>query len=384
MMKYPSIFVVDSNKNSSDILKIYFQEFGFEGEIKTFENYTDALNEIKTSQDLPIVFADISNLTAKQEEILNSIKLYTNKIVFTSIDYSTNLIIKAMRMGAKEFLTKPIIKDDLERTLKMLLNLDSKLEESGNKIITVFSNKGGIGKTTIAVNLALELAKSTRDKVALLDLNLQLGDVSTFLNLTPSFDLNYVIKNLTDIKQENLLTLFENYKDTGLYVLSDPNFIEQAETIKPEEISGLLKTLKQIFPYIIIDMSANLDSNSLKILDISDWIMFTTIVNIPAIRNCQRCLNLFESRNYPDEKIKIILNRFMENEEITVKDIESAISKQIYWKIPNNYFSIMEAINKGMSVSEINSRSNIANSFKDLSTKISDDIALETISKYKI
>ena len=106
MMKYPSIFVVDSNKNSSDILKIYFQEFGFEGKIKTFENYTDALNEIKTSQDLPIVFADISNLTAKQEELLNSIKLYTNKIVFTSIDYSTNLIIKAMRMGAKEFLTK--------------------------------------------------------------------------------------------------------------------------------------------------------------------------------------------------------------------------------------------------------------------------------------
>ena len=139
MMKYPSIFVVDSNKNSSDILKIYFQEFGFEGEIKTFENYNDALNEIKTSQDLPIVFADISNLTAKQEELLNSIKLYTNKIVFTSIDYSTNLIIKAMRMGAKEFLTKPIIKDDLERTLKMLLNLDSKLEESGNKIITVFA-----------------------------------------------------------------------------------------------------------------------------------------------------------------------------------------------------------------------------------------------------
>jgi Flp pilus assembly CpaE family ATPase len=73
----------------------------------------------------------------------------------------------------------------------------------------------------------------------------------------------------------------------------------------------------------------------------------------------------------------------MENEEITVKDIESAISKQIYWKIPNNYFSIMEAITKGMSVSEINSRSSIANSFKDLAVKFSDDVAKLSVFKYR-
>jgi pilus assembly protein CpaE len=130
-------------------------------------------------------------------------------------------------------------------------------------------------------------------------------------------------------------------------------------------------------------MSSNIDQNSLKILDDSDMIIFTTIVNIPAIRNCQRCLNLFKSRRYSDDKVKIVINRYMENDEIKIEDIESTIGEKIYWKIPNNYFSIMEAINRGIPVSEVNSHSNIANSFRDLANKISDDIVQQTLVKYR-
>ena len=130
-------------------------------------------------------------------------------------------------------------------------------------------------------------------------------------------------------------------------------------------------------------MSSNIDPNTLKILDCSDWILFSTIVNIPAIRNCQRCLNLFKSRHYPDKKVKIILNRYMENDEIKPEDIETTLSEKIYWKIPNNYFSIMEAINKGIPVSKVNSDSNIADNFRELANKISDEIIEKTILKYR-
>ena len=86
-------------------------------------------------------------------------------------------------------------------------------------------------------------------------------------------------------------------------------------------------------------------------------------------------------RRYDDSKIKVVINRYMENDEIKIEDIENTIGEKIYWKFPNNYFSIMEAINKGISVSEVNSSSNISNSFRDLASKISDEIVEQTLIK---
>ena len=382
MEKSSAIYILDNNDNSREILKSYLEELDCRFEIKTFKDYDKGVEEIKNLEFAPIVFVDISENIKQTNDVLDKIKLFTQKIIITSTDYSTNTIVKAMRMGAKEFLPKPIIKDDLKRAINMFDQENSLEDDSTSKIITIYSNKGGIGKTTIATNLAVEFAKITGDKVALIDLNLQLGDIATFLNITPSFDVAYVIKNLIEKKEDTLIKSFEKFKDTSLYVLSDPNYIEQSESITPQQIEELFKALKKVFPYIIIDMSSNIDPNSLKILDKSDIILFTTIVNIPAIRNAQRCLNLFDSRRYQKGKVKIIINRFMENDEIKTEDIETALGEKIYWKIPNNYFSIMESINKGIPVGEVNSTSNIANSFRDLASKISDDIVEQTVIKY--
>lgn len=384
MEKSSAIYVFDSNDNSREILKSYLEELGLDLDIKLFKDYKSGVEEIKNLDFAPIIFIDISENTKIVSEALDNIKLCTSKIVITSVDYSTDTIVKAMRTGAKEFLPKPIIKEDLRRVVEMFSHQGCLENDSTSKIITVYSNKGGIGKTTIATNLAVELAKTTGDKVALIDLNLQIGDVSTFLNLNPSFDVAYVIKNLIDKKEGTLIKAFEKFKNTNLYVLSDPNYIEQSESITPQQIEDLFKALKKVFPYVVVDMSSNIDQNSLKILDKSDMVLFTTIVNIPAIRNAQRCLNLFRSRRYPESKVKIVINRFMENDEINSDDIETALGEKIYWKIPNNYFSIMESINKGTPVSEVNSSSNIANSFRDFASKISDDIVLQTVTKYRL
>lgn len=378
-----SVFILDRNENSREILKLYIEELNFKAEIKSYDDYKKALEEIKSTENKSIVFADISKNDNENDSIVEAIKLFTSQIIITSQDYSTNTIVKAMRLGAKEFLPKPIIKEDLKRVLDLVQNSNLEAGEISSKIITIYSNKGGIGKTTVATNLAVELAKTTRDKVALVDLNLQLGDVSTFLNINPTFDVGYVINNLISKKEESLMKAFENYEGTSLYVLSDPAYIEQAEGITPYQLEELLKALKKLFSYIVIDMSSNIDENSLKILDKSDMILFATIVNIPAIRNAQRCLNLFKSRRYPSDKVKVLINRYMENDEITIEDIEITLAEKIYWKVPNNYFSIMEAINKGVSAGEINANSNIANSFRELATKISDEIVEKTISQYR-
>ena len=382
-MQNSTVFVLDRNEKSREIIKSFIENFDFVSEVKLYGDYNKGYEDIKLAEN-PVVILDISEDFAGLDEIAGKLKLVTSKIIITSVNYSTNTIIKALRLGAKEFLPKPVLREDLVRVLSMLASISPENEVSQSKIITVYSNKGGIGKTTIAVNLAAELAKVTKDKVALVDLNLQLGDISTFLNLNPPFDVNYVIRRLIDKEENILIKGFEKYKDLSLYVLSDPSYIEQSESITTQQITTLFSALKKVFPYIVVDMSSNIDPISLKILDSSDWIMFTTIVNIPAIRNAQRCLNLFRSRKYPSNKVKIVINRYMENDEIKIEDIENTLGESVYWKIPNNYFTIMEAINKGVSISEVNAESNIGNSFRDFAAKVSDDIIEQSVVQYRV
>lgn len=382
-MQNSTVFVLDRNENSREIIKSFIENLDFVSEVKLYGDYNKGYEDIKLAEN-PLVILDISEDFAGLDEIAGKLKLVTSKIIITSVNYSTNTIIKALRLGAKEFLPKPVLREDLVRVLSMLASISPENEVSQSKIITVYSNKGGIGKTTIAVNLAAELAKVTKDKVALVDLNLQLGDISTFLNLNPPFDVNYVIRWLIDKEENILIKGFEKYKDLSLYVLSDPSYIEQSESITTQQITTLFSALKKVFPYIVVDMSSNIDPISLKILDSSDWIMFTTIVNIPAIRNAQRCLNLFRSRKYPSNKVKIVINRYMENDEIKIEDIENTLGESVYWKIPNNYFTIMEAINKGVSISEVNAESNIGNSFRDFAAKVSDDIIEQSVVQYRV
>ena len=113
---------------------------------------------------------------------------------------------------------------------------------------------------------------------------------------------------------------------------------------------------------------------NMTILENSDIILLVTIVNLPLIRNCQRCLDLFENLEFPANKTKIIINRYLENDEITVEDVEKALNKNVYWKVPNNYFTIMSSINKGIPVSEVNENSNITESFSQLASKLTDDL----------
>lgn len=382
MQNISTVFVLDKNEQSREIIKSFVDGLDFVNEVKLYSDYNQGYEEIKQASN-PVVIMDISEEPSELREIADKIKLVTSKIIITSINYSTNTIIKALRLGAKEFLPKPVLKEDLIRVLTMLASISPEDEGTPSKIITVYSNKGGIGKTTIAINLAAELAKVTKDKVALVDLNLQLGDISTFLNLNPPFDVNYVIQRLIDKEDSIFIKGFEKYKDTSLYILSDPSYIEQSGSITTQQISALFKKLKKVFPYIVVDMSSSIDPLSLKILDESDWILFSTIVNIPAIRNAQRCLNLFRSRNYPAKKVKIVVNRYMENDEIKIEDIENTLGESVYWKIPNNYFTIMEAINKGVSISEINSESNIGSNFRDFASKVSDDIIEQAVVQYR-
>ena len=113
---------------------------------------------------------------------------------------------------------------------------------------------------------------------------------------------------------------------------------------------------------------------TMKALSLSEMVLLLTTMDIPALRNCQRCLELFDSEDFEDDKVKILVNRFMETDDIKIEDVEKLLRKKVFWKIPNNYFTMMSANNLGVPAAEVNKESNVARSFKDLSILISDSI----------
>lgn len=372
-----STVIISDEFSTKEVLKLFVSEFDNLETIDDFNNYSDIFNILASSKGKSLLIVDLSTNKIKNLDfILQVTKECKNcKVLALSDNPSVELIIEVMRAGAKEFVPVPIIKNEFFEAIKKLVTeMNEPVKKNKCKIISVFSNKGGIGKTSLATNLALELAKITKENIALIDLNFQMGDITTFLDLKSSFNISYMLENLDKINETFLLSTLERYKSTSLYVLADPPYFKQADNIQPRQITRLFDTLKETFSYIIVDAEASFDGKNIAALDNSDLIMLVTVANLPALRNTQRCLELFEKLGYDKEKIKIVVNRYMENDEIKEVDIEKVLSKDIYWKIPNNYFAIMSAINKGIPVSDVNDTTNVSQSYKKLAQQISDNL----------
>lgn len=376
--------IIDPENNSREIILNYLAKIEDINVTQEFNDVLTAMNFITESRP-NLIIVDISQKTQMALDIIVKISntLKNSKIIVLSYDMSPETVIKALRAGAREFLVKPLIESEFIQATEKLkdLILGNINDTTKCKVITTFSNKGGIGKTAIATNLAVELANMTKERVALIDLNMQMGDVTTFLDLNPSFDTSYVINNLERIDEGFLLSTLEKYGNSSLYVLADPPDLEQAEVITSDNITTLINVLRNVFSYIIIDTTASFDGKTITALDNSDLVLLISIINLPSVRNCQRCFDLFKRLGYTKDKIKIIINRYMENDEIKVEDVEEVLGHPVYFKIPNNYFTIINSINKGLPVCEINPHSNIAKSFKELAALLSDNFTYTNTQK---
>lgn len=369
--------VISENKSTIELLKLYLDEYGNFSFLAGVEDFSKAYNAIK-ELDKCLVIVDISEY---REQGLNFVSKINSefpniKTLTLSDKPEIDLVIRAMRVGADDFVSMPIIKEELFSVFEKLHNefTGNSQKKSRCRVLSVYSNKGGVGKTSIATNLALELAKITKENVALIDLNFYLGDITTFLDLKPTFNISYMLQNLNKLNEDFLLSTMERYKNTSLYILADPPYFKQTDKISINDISKLFKILRDTFSYVVVDTSPGFDKKSLQALEMSDIIFLITIVNLPALRNCQRCLEMFDKTGIKKEKIKLVVNRFMESDEISSAEVEEVLGRNLYWKVPNNYFTMMSAINKGVPVSEINPDSNVSLSYKNLALKVSDSI----------
>jgi len=279
-------------------------------------------------------------------------------IIVISVQGENEYLRKAMISGAKDYLVKPFGADELvdcikktwEREANRRRNAPSMsslmLEKKQGKVIAVFGPKGGVGKTTLAVNLAAVLVNERKLRTCLVDLSLQFGDVCVMLSLVPR-------RTLSDLVSENAID-----KDTiqpyllhhpcGVKVLPAPLSPEYAEYITPEHVSRALAALRDMFDYVVIDMPSSFADISLAALDSSDRIIVIGNMDMAALKNMKLALEVMKRLNYSPDKIFTIMNRAGYDLGIKFKDLEPALGRSINFFIQNDEGVAVTALNRGM------------------------------------
>jgi pilus assembly protein CpaE len=292
----------------------------------------------------------------KATEIINR-EVPGSSIIMMSVQEEQNYLRKAMMVGAREYLIKPFGDDELINTIKQVHELEKErqsyqlleedVDDREGKVISVFSSKGGVGKTLLANNLAVYLQQYDGVNVALVDLDLQFGDVSVMLDLTPRITILDVINDIPNIDSENIDDYLLDY-DNGLKVLASPLRPEEAEMINANQIKQVFEILKEKFDYIIVDTAQSFSEKTLISLDCSDLILLIAMLDLPTIKNVRLCLEVMDNLNYPEEKIKLIVNRSSQEVGINVGDLEENLNYTVDIHVPSEGEVTIDSINQGV------------------------------------
>jgi pilus assembly protein CpaE len=292
-------------------------------------------------------------------------------ILATSKNASAENVLKCVRAGAQEFLPRPVDGDEAQKAVDRLLRVLAGAGGSGGKIIAVFSNKGGTGTSTLAVNLAVSLAQVTGQGVALADFDTQAGEVSLFLNLTPTRTLADLSAGQGKLDSAVVQSALVKHP-SGVYVLCEPERPEQTESINGPRVHEILGQLTSSFPYVVCDLTHSFNDVSLEVFDTARHILVVTLLNLPAIRSARRCLDVFRQLNYlrDEDKVRLVINRYLPNRDIDVSQLEETLRYPVFWKVPNDYATVIDAVNSGLPVNEVNADSEVARSFRSLAASL--------------
>lgn len=317
------------------------------GEAVTGEELIEKAYELKPH----VVLVDSSMPVVdglKATEIITK-ELPSVKVVAMSMDSSTEMYRNAMRAGAKDFLAKPFSEKDLVETLgnlydKWLKNTEDFLKSQIARSICVYSTKGGVGRTTIAVNLAVALATGNK-KTLLLDYSLQFGDVAIMLNLSTKKTIGDIVSKgeiTFDTIERNI-----THHPCGLDLLLAPRDPAVAEAIKPADLVKIFDTVAPMYQYVIFDMPSTITEKELVILDKVDDIFLISTLEITALKNAKICLKTFKDIKLETKKVKIILNKDIPNVGISSEDLEAGLSSPVFATLPMESEIAQRHQNKG-------------------------------------
>ena len=305
---------------------------------------------VAVSPQTPQNFAYIYNVTAAG-----------GVVIVVSQSKDSDLILRAMRSGAREF----VLDTDADELQMAVRAQAAGLEpQSDGSVIAVFTAKGGVGATTIATNLAGALQRRNM-RVCLLDLDLYLGDVASFLDITGNTSISEILSNLARLDRDLLDTSITKHS-SGVAVLAQNGHMEESEHIKPADITKLIGVLRKHYDAIIVDGARGFDEMSLAALDACQTLLMVLTQDVPAVRNTQRSLELFGRLGYDPSKIKVILNRYQKASKITLDVVADTLKLPVAHTISNDFVSIIDAINRGVLLVGAAPRARLTQDIMDL------------------
>jgi pilus assembly protein CpaE len=242
------------------------------------------------------------------------------------------------------------------------------------KIVAIVSNKGGVGTTTAAVNVAMNLARRQR-AVCLVDLVFQFGSISSFLNMEPTGSILDVAKVLRRGEPSLLEDALVQHA-SGVWILAEPLHTGAQQRIKPAEVDGVLDLLAQSFEFVVIDSPKTIDDMQLLVLDRAETIFFVTEMDLPSLKSARRAFDQFQRVGVDLGKLRVLLNRYIDMDGINLKSVEAILGKRVSWTLPNNYRAVVSAVNRGLPVDAWDASSDIARSYVGLTEALIRSIPL--------
>ncbi|NWG05689.1 MAG: response regulator [Chloroflexi bacterium] len=292
------------------------------------------------------------------------------QVVILSVQSDQNYMRRAMLAGARDFLTKPPMGDELisairragamaqsERAKSAQVHAAIPAMSTGNvaagfglpkgKIVTVYSPKGGAGTTTLAVNLALTLHNEDT-RVALVDGNLQFGDVAVFVNEQGKNTITELAPRADELDPEIVEEVMVKHSASGVHILAAPSRPEYAEKVSSAQFAKVLEYLRQLYAYVVVDTSSYLTDITLSAIDVSDLIVLVTTQDIPAIKNCRLFLDLLQTMGVERGRILFTMNRFDKRINITPERVAENLKQEVSSVIPLDEQTVVKAVNRGV------------------------------------
>lgn len=276
------------------------------------------------------------------------------RIIAAGGEGSPELLMQAMQAGIGDYLPKPVTVEALAAAVKrvrkkMVGGSNGKGPRQPGKLLAFFAAKGGAGSTTVATNLAIQMHRLTGKKTVVVDLDLELGEIALFLGIEPRFNFVDLAKNFHRMDAGLLASFIESH-DTGVDVLSAPYHPEKAEAVTADQIRQILHFLKQHYDYVVVDTSNSFTPRTLTTFDLADEVYLVANVDLPSLRNIQRSQHLLARMSETGHEVRLIVNRYQPDNDITLDDVERALDMDVYWTLPNDYDSVIYAINTGRPV----------------------------------
>jgi len=355
------VVLIDPSEESRQTLQRLLGSLGSVWLAEVFPSYKVVASRIvEIAPDLCLVALD-SEPGQAVELIGSLVQANPAAIVLpASASCDHNLILKAIRAGAREFLTLPTEASELQEVITRLFRGRGDSPPSaikGPRIITVTGAAGGVGCTSLAVNLATSMAGSREFETILLDFDLMFGSVDACLDIIPDNTLINVVQSF-DRLDLTLLKRSMTRHGSGLYVLPHPVALEDAAKIDPETLKRLLGLLKAAFPCLVIDTSKGLQPSDFVAFEMADVILMVIVLDLTCLRNTSRLLNLFKQFDGMIDRVKLVVNRAGSVEtEISLKKAEETLKMPITWQVPVAVKPFQNARIRGVPISEVASGS---------------------------